>query len=400
MAVYPPFAAGRGFRALAVPLVMMGLLAGARSAGPSAPACQAWTGVQPLNPGTSANVLSSVAVISACNVWVVGSDSSGGGTAQTLIEHWNGSAWTVVASPDPGSAGNFLTGVQAASPTDIWAVGSFIPGPDLSGGISTLIVHWNGTSWTQVASPSPRLVNQLDGVRVLSASDAWAVGDTGDSCCTLFTPAQTPDPPPPETLILHWNGTRWARVASPSPGSINQLHAVSALSRRDAWAVGGTDIGTLILHWNGSRWAQVASPVKPPGGSLAGVGATSRSNAWAVGSVPNGTASQTLILHWNGTRWRRVPSPNPGGSAHDNALTGVAVTSAGNAWAVGSYTSGAVQKTLILHWNGSAWTRVTSPDPGTSNQLAGVRAVSASDAWAVGSFSSGTPSQALAVHCC
>ena len=96
-----------------------------------------------------------------------------------------------------------------------------------------------------------------------------------------------------------------------------------------------------------------------------------------------------------------MANPNSGGSAHDNALSGVAVTSAGNAWAVGSYTSGpAGSKTLILRWNGTKWTQVASPNPGTSNQLNAVRAWSASNAWAVGSFSSGGPSQALAIHCC
>ena len=109
-------------------------------------------------------------------------------------------------------------------------------------------------------------------------------------------------------------------------------------------------------------------------GQLFGVAATSAGNAWAVGT---GSGAKTLILRWNGTFWRRVPSPSPAGGA---ALAGVAATSAINAWAVGSSGTG---KTLIERWNGKTWTQVPSPSPGRG-QLFGVAATSAGSAWAVG----------------
>src|SRR5260221_14769996 len=108
------FPAGRALRLLAASLVVTGVLAGPGSAGASGSTCQNWTGVPP--PG---RVLTGVAVVSACDAWAVGYDSS-----KTLIEHWNGSAWIVVASPHPGSF-SVLYGVQAAARTDIWAGGSF-----------------------------------------------------------------------------------------------------------------------------------------------------------------------------------------------------------------------------------------------------------------------------------
>jgi hypothetical protein len=387
--MYRLSAARRGFRALAAVLLTAGLLAGAGSAGASAAACEGWTGVPPLNPGTSGNDLSGVAVISACNVWTVGSFSSGG-QPQTLIEHWDGSAWTVVPSPDPSSDGwNFLNSVQAASPTDIWAVGY---SGDSDGGNQTLIVHWNGSSWAQVPSPSPQLFNFLEGVRVLSGTDAWAVGQFGDS------ETQAPGhagrrAPPYQTMILHWDGTSWQQVASPGV-NFDGLGAVSALSSRDAWAV-----GSVIAHWNGTRWTQVAS-FNPDVTSLSGVAASSADSAWTVGDTDNGTAEQTFIEHWNGHRWTRVASPDPGGPARDNTLSAVTVTS-GGAWAVGSYATAAGARTLILHWTGLAWTQVTSPSPGASSGLSAVRAQSAGGVWAVGGFSSpGSPGQTLAVHCC
>jgi hypothetical protein len=112
-------------------------------------------------------------------------------------------------------------------------------------------------------------------------------------------------------------------------------------------------------------------------GSFSGVAATSARNAWAVGT---GSTGKTLIMHWNGAAWKTVPSPSPGPSGSYDALYGVAATSAGNAWAVGS----ANGKTLILHWNGAAWKTVPSPSPGTFAGLYGVAATSAGNAWAVG----------------
>jgi hypothetical protein len=111
-------------------------------------------------------------------------------------------------------------------------------------------------------------------------------------------------------------------------------------------------------------------------GALSGVAATSVGNAWAVGSAGSTSNSRALIVRWNGIVWKRVPSPAPTGSS----LTGVAATSASNAWAVGSAGSG---KTLIERWNGAAWKQVPSPGPAGS-LLSGVAATSATNAWAVG----------------
>jgi hypothetical protein len=147
----------------------------------------------------------------------------------------------------------------------------------------------------------------------------------------------------------------------------NDLLGVSADSRSDAWAVGtyGTTAArhTLILHWNGTTWARVPSPNPGTGlngGSvLTGVSADSVSDAWAVGYYFNNTTgvAETLILHWNGTTWARVPSPSPGpDGGGGNFLLGVSADSGSDAWAVGDYdtTTGAAAR-LILHWNGTAW---------------------------------------------
>jgi hypothetical protein len=203
-------------------------LTGIAPAGASASTCTAWTGVQPPNPDPSFNELNGVAVLSACNAWAVGSYHAGMGTggAQTLILHWNGAVWTQVASPDPGSAENILTGVAAVSATNIWAVGfTFNTG---SSAEQTLILHWNGTVWQQVASPGPSSAGSfLQGVAATSASNAWAVGFSSDT-----------DNGPDHTLTFHWNGTAWQRVKSPDPFGWSVLNGVAATSTRNAWAAG------------------------------------------------------------------------------------------------------------------------------------------------------------------
>ena len=288
-----------------------------------------------------------------------------------------------------------LNAVAATSATSGWAVGY----KDNARGIpQTLIAAWNGTAWRQVPSPDPSTNdNQLLSVAATSATNAWAVGEYAGSHVE-------------QTLIEHWNGTAWKQVPSPNPATgglgFNELTGVAATSATNAWAVGDyinnsdTAVQTLIAHWNGTAWKQVPSPNPSATHSvLFGVAATSATNAWAFGEFnPFGSGAKILILHWNGTAWKQVPSPNPGtpGSA---GLSGMTATSAVNAWAVGGYGSNGHAKTLILRWNGTAWKQVPSPNPGES-VLSGVAATSVTNIWAVGNYVSSSGNKTLTVHCC
>src|SRR5215831_9931686 len=65
----------------------------------------------------------------------------------------NSSHWVVVPSPNVSGQDNLLAAVSANSATDVWAVGQFIPdsNPALT---QTLTEHWDGTSWLAVTSPN------------------------------------------------------------------------------------------------------------------------------------------------------------------------------------------------------------------------------------------------------
>ena len=182
-----------------------------------------------------------------------------------------------------------------------------------------------------------------------SASDVWAVGLA-----------------PSSSLIMHWDGSCWT-VSSTAP--TGYLQSVSSVSATDAWAVGGTSwwnpSHTLAEHWDGTSWTTVTTPVEGGSAIFAGVTATSSTNAWAVGSIGPGPGdpadTSPLIEHWDGSTWAAQPFavPTTGGQ-----LAATAATSSDDAWAVGhtgAASEGTGQETLIEHWDGSSWTRVSTP---------------------------------------
>jgi len=187
---------------------------------------------------------------------------------------------------------------------------------------------------------------------------------------------------------------RWLVVPSPNVGSEgSSLAGVRALSKSDAWAVGSASNGsisqTLAEHWNGSAWSIVSTPNVGTGtNGLGAVDAVSPHDAWAVGLYDDGTTFRTLAEHWDGSSWKVVATPNVG--AGENALTSVAVIASDDVWAVGYRQDNfsAPRLTLAEHWNGSAWSVVTTPNIGTDeNFFWSVSALSGSDVWAVGSYS-------------
>jgi hypothetical protein len=251
----------------------------------------AWsTSPNPLPAG--GGELRDVDATSTSSAWAVGfTDSSIGN--DTLTERWNGTAWSIVPSPNVG-AQNHLLGVKGFSATDAWAVGSHnVPG---TLNFATLVERWNGSTWSIVPSPSPDpFENRLQDVDGVSSNDLWAVGTRQSSPDGVRNP-----------LILHFNGSAWSSVATP-PALDASLEGVVALSSSDVWAVGEKFSLSVFwhvpfaLHWNGSSWTEVPMPnPSPQGGRLFGVSGTSGTNVFAVGSSG---AGGPLILRWNGSAW-------------------------------------------------------------------------------------------------
>ncbi|MDP9341189.1 MAG: hypothetical protein M3Q23_03565 [Actinomycetota bacterium] len=296
------------------------------------------------------------------------------------------SGFVLGSSASPGTAlGSGLVGelsaVSALSPTDAWAAGKLFPTPSDIGDFNATTERRHGTGWSRVSSPSPPSHKaELLGVSAVSSSDVWAVG--------RYTNTTGND----RTLIDHWDGKHWNVVPSPNPSPFgNGLAGVSALSASDVWAVGYSGAPkSLILHWNGISWSQVPS-VDPGGGAgnvLSAVSALSSSDVWAVGFYVSGSGPKTLIEHWNGTAWTAVPGVDPSGS--DSELTGVSAVSTNDVWAVGYFNARSGDETLVEHWNGTSWSKVASPNVTKESALAAVSGLSSTDAWAVGSSGTAT----------
>jgi len=165
--------ASRTCQVLAAAL-LAGALTGIVPGGASASTCFAWTGAQPQNVGRHDNTLSGVSAVSPCDAWAVGFYSTGT-VDQTLIEHWNGTAWTLAATPNPGGSleENFLSGVTALPPHSALAVGGYFNGTRFV----TLGLHWTGAGWKRVATANPPPAdNFFNGVTATSATNVWAVG--------------------------------------------------------------------------------------------------------------------------------------------------------------------------------------------------------------------------------
>ena len=309
----------------------------------------AWT--QFRTPKSShSQILRGVAATSARDAWAVGFSS----TAQEdhpIILHWDGTAWSRVQTPALDGGGS-LWGVRAVGPTNVWAVGGRPSG--------SLIEHFDGDSWSVVASPGRAT---LYGVAASSSSNAWAVGGGG--------------------LILHWDGSKWTRASSPTTQT---LRSVALVTTSNAWAVGEN----TILHWNGSSWREVSYPAGTDDGLLT-VKAISASNVYAAGASNFGSDDQQpLILHYNGTAWKRVLAPD---CCTYDVLYSLVTISASNVWAIGTNEPPSVILSgVAYHWDGNEWTSAQIPlahqrDPDQSWEYYGAARIPDTRMfWAVGAY--------------
>lgn len=281
------------------------------------------------------------------DIWLVTVNAD----AQAVVEHWNGARFSQVHLPLPaGTKGAQLTSVSAVSRTDAWVVGYYVTAGTPSG--ATLVEHWNGRAWSVVPSADPSTPGQLgteDLLYGVSAhrDEAWAVGNYADG----MIDGQG-------TLTERWNGHAWTWVKSPNAAQDNLLDAVSADSPSDAWAV-GSDGGlanvSLVEHWTGTAWKLVPFPnpgrdgKDRPSSFLTGVSALSPDDVWVCGAYPvPGGQLRTLLAHWNGTRWQQIATP--ASVKITNLLNGISAPAPDDIWSVGGTTTvKGVQQPIALH---------------------------------------------------
>jgi S-layer homology domain len=299
-----------------------------------------WALVSSPNRNSGTNFLLAVDAIATDDVWAVGYTHSSSAGWLTLTERWNGTLWSIVPSPNGNQIENYLEGVSAVSSDDVWAVGWYVADIGGQGYQRTLVEHWNGTQWSVVASPNLGTASsKLNDVSAISINDAWAVG-YAEGIGTLterWDGTQwniVPSPNPPGS-----NAVGFQAVSATSPSDVWAV---------GKYGGGPSAASTLVEHWDGAQWMIISSPNAGTGTNwLFDASGTSLTDAWAVGYYCCGNEGLiTLIEHWDGVQWSIVQSPNP--TRINNYLFGVAASSPSDVWAVGYFQgSGTPQLTLV-----------------------------------------------------
>ncbi len=304
--------------------------------------------------------LDAVSASSASDIWAVGQSGV----------HFDGQKWTAFALPDiAGDLTSQLSGVADLAPDNVWGVGDININQQNP---NQIIEHFDGTKWSVSPGPpfQPSDQPSLEGLTAISATDMWAGGSI------LTTIGGFPEAFP---LFEHFDGTSWTATIDES--NLNSfMFGISAQATNDVWAVGTVALGaTFVEHYDGTAWSVVASPSPGQGqNTLLGVTALAPNDAWAVGffveAANQDRPQKTLIEHWDGTSWKVVPSPNVGGpntQTMSNQLRGVIAVSANDVWAFGDTDAFGPSRitNLVLHWNGTAWAIVPSPDPNPRHTL-------------------------------
>jgi len=240
---------------------------------------------------------------------------------------------------------------------------------------------------------APVLGSRLESVAV-SATSTFTVGGGCKQDCAHAQP-EFP------SLIAHWDGASWSKLASPVRDS--RLVAAATGPAGITWLAGYACMAacgrtsevdkTLLVQWDGRNLFGVSSLRPGRSARLAGVAAAPGGTAYAVGSYcQSGCGGEyeidrTLLLSWGHGRWSRLHSASPGLRA---TLTGVSIGPAGEAWAVGYYcvmacdTLNEVDHVLILRPGAGGWSSASAPSPAYDSRLLGVSAGADGTAWAVG----------------
>lgn len=260
----------------------------------------------PNTPDSADQSPNSIACISASDCWAVGDKTLNDSTSVTAIDHWDGTMWSAVTSPStPTPSNDYLVGVSCTGPRNCWAVGQ-ASSQSAGSHYENLVEHWDGSAWSLMPVPDPGTDNTLLAVTCVTYRDCWAVGRFGFSSTAgealhwdgvSWSETVSPSGDSPDayldgiscssrnecmtvgSLTEQWNGSSWTLV--PHSGDLNDVACPGPYS---CWAVGAGTGPALIEHWNGSAWALARSPAPAAGAEiLSAITCPDRRTCWAVG---------------------------------------------------------------------------------------------------------------------
>ncbi len=280
------------------------------------------------------------------------------------------SGFVITPTPNVGPS-NTLYGVKTISATEVWAVGDHGPAGNCCFPKTPVSLRWDGSQWVDVPVPLPPGFSNgtLVAVDATSPTNVWAVGTVGSNFSL-------------RVVLLRWNGAGWniaAVVSDPTypEYGISTIKSITVISENDVWLVGSQSGGySWTLHWDGSSLQTVPSPNLDNGNDLADIDAINANDIWAVGAY--------MVIRWNGTAW--LPVPNAPRSTYFRSVAAIAPN---DVWAAGTITTcgpfeGCSSRDGLYHYDGSQWTVV--PVPGLTGQLFlnDVSATASNNVWIAG----------------
>jgi hypothetical protein len=311
--------------------------------------------------------------------------------------------WHLVPAPRPTgprpAGANFVEAdsVNAVSERDVRFAGN-------AHFVAPWSMRWNGRAVTETPAAPLGPMRQVTenglvsgGLSYASADEGWLLLTIDNTTTSFFFTGGVP-------TAAHWQDGRWtltptAVLSNAEPNRQVQLSSVASLAADDAWAVGrqdllGGDLSTataVVEHWDGTQWKVVDHPAAAhPRSLLRDIDASSPTDVWAVGRSSGEAGefddAQPLVLHYDGTDWTSIPTPEIPVDMRPAEASRVSVTEDGQVWVVGThrFSSSTDRSPLVMHYDGSGWQEVPAPPVNDNFTSWGdVYAAAGDDVWAV-----------------
>jgi hypothetical protein len=317
-----------------------------------APVMWKWSGskwaTEPIPSLGKDGSLTAVAATSASNAWALGLSGPSSSTADPVLLHWNGVAWTIVKFPSSDDTDYFE--YMAAS-----GAGVFVAGGTNGSTSHPLLLGYMKARWTAEKLPALPLNTDLGALSATSASPSglWA---TAISCVSSLCTSS----------VLKPDKSGWSLVSVAGKGA--SLTGLAALSSTHVLVVGeaGAKAGTfgklLIERSKGSSWTAMKAASSIATGTLSSADLSSPIRGWAAGDTETDTATAVLVDRLEGSTWSATKVKIPG---KNGLLIAFSAESASSAWLFARSYTGKVclsPSTIVAErWSGSSWSVVKTP---------------------------------------
>lgn len=211
-----------------------------------------WVRLSQTYPATSLVALS---MDSPTDGWAVSTPTMSGVNA--LVLHYSSGQWHSVDVPalnGPSGAGDGQIGsisVQMFGPGAGWMFAWSNASRDPSNPAArtgVIMLRFEHRVWTPIAAPPVTITTQIFALSAVSADEAWIVGTDYANGANL------------RTVFAHYVDGAWSLWPKTFPGNSDQ--SITMLSPTDGWAAYSGDSGdqTVMLHYDGTMWAPVPTP--------------------------------------------------------------------------------------------------------------------------------------------